>query len=71
MVYHIHYRLHECGEEKGLDVIAKNKEDAYDKACYEAIPQKENEYAYSAWVVSVTYQNGRYRRFNTFEGKPY
>ena len=56
---------------KRISFLAKNKFDAYDKAVYELIPQEEGEMPYSAWVYSVTYQNGNYKRFNTFEGKPY
>lgn len=56
---------------KMVDVIAKSKAEAYDKAVYELIPAIEGELPYSAWVASVTYQNGNYREFNTFEGNPY
>ena len=60
-----------CGvHTRTIDVIAGNKWDAYMKAVYEAIPEREGELPYSAWVDSVTYQNGNYHRFNTFEGKP-
>ena len=68
--YTVEYRM--VGNEvKSISFLAKNKFDAYDKAVYELIPQKEGETPYSAWVSSVTYQNGNYRRFNTFEGNPY
>lgn len=67
--YWVEYRL--CGSEaKGLQVIANTKADAYDIAVYDLIPQLEGEMPYSAWVTSVTYNNGNYRQFNTFEGKP-
>lgn len=69
--YYVRYRLFQFSEERGIDLLARSKEDAYDKAVYEAIPQKENAYPYSAWVYSVTYNNGNCKRFNTFEGKPY
>ena len=52
-------------------VIASSKEEAYDLAVYEQIPAVIGSLPYSAWVKSVTYQNGNYRAFNTFEGKPY
>ena len=52
-------------------VLAKNKEDAYSKAVYEEIPKIEHVSPYSAWVSGVTYQNGNYKAFNTFEGNPY
>lgn len=56
---------------KKVYVLASNKYDAYDKAVYEEIPKIEGGLPYSAWVASVTYQNGNYHRFNTFEGNPY
>lgn len=68
--YTVEYRI-TGNEVKRISFLAKNKIDAYDKAVYELIPQKEGEMPYSAWVYSVTYQNGNYRRFNTFEGNPY
>ena len=67
--YYVNYKMDEFGDEKGIDLLAKNKVDAYERAVYELIPQKEGEQPYSAWVASVTYQNGNCHRFNTFEGK--
>lgn len=68
--YTVAYRI--LGEEeKNTSFLAKNKADAYEKAVFEEIPKIEGELPYSAWVVSVTYNNGNYRRFNTFEGNPY
>lgn len=52
-------------------VLANNKENAWEKAQFEEIPKKECCPPYSAWVEGVTYNNGNYKRFNTFEGKPY
>ena len=69
--YYVRYRMHQYGEDCGIDVPARNKEDAYEKAVYERIPQKEGCLPYSAWVESVTYNNGNYKKFNTFEGKAY
>ena len=69
--YWIEYKMTASSSVKGIDLLAKNKADAYEKAVYELIPQREGELPYSAWVASVTYQNGNCRRFNTFEGKPY
>lgn len=69
--YRVHYKLTEWGAPRGVDVLANTKEDAYDRAVYEEIPKREHEYPYSAWVFSVTYQNGNYKIFHTFEGKPY
>ena len=69
--YTVEYKLHSGGEVHRISFLAKNKEDAWDKACYEEIPKVTGEYPYSAWVYSVTYQNGNSKRFNTHEGKPY
>lgn len=70
--YWVEYYLNGVHEEaKGLQVIAKNKVDAYDKATYEIIPEKEGRVPYSAWVSSVTYNNGNYKEFNTSSGNPY
>lgn len=68
--YTVEYRI-TGNEVKSISFLANNKFDAYDKAVYELIPQKEGEIPYSAWVSSVTYQNGNCRYFNTFEGNPY
>lgn len=70
-VYTVKYRLYIADDEHFVDVLARNKEEAYDIAVYDKIPAETGEYAYSAWVHSVTYQNGNYKRFKTFEGKPY
>lgn len=69
--YYVRYKMEQCSEECGICIAASNKEDAYDKAVYEAIPKKEGTCPYSAWVSSVTYRNGKEVKFNTFEGKPY
>lgn len=69
--YRVEYKMHSADGVKGIDVLAKNKADAWDRATYENIPKKEGTIPYSAWVASVTYNNGNYTRFNTFEGKPY
>ena len=68
--YYINYKMYSADEVNGIQVLAENKEDAYSKAVYELIPQTEGEHPYSAWVHSVTYKNGNYKTFNTFEGKP-
>lgn len=70
MTFYVRYRLYGQKQE-GVCVAARSKAQAYDKAVYEIIPQLEGECPYSAWVSSVTYENGNYREFNTFEGKPY
>jgi len=69
--YYVYYKMHSADDRKGIGFLANNKIDAYDKAVYELIPEKEGSTPYSAWVHSVTYNNGNYRTFNTFEGKPY
>lgn len=69
--YCVHYRMHSAGQENAIFVTAENKSAAYDKATFESIPEKEGEHPYSTWVVSVTYSNGRYHRFNTCEGLAY
>jgi hypothetical protein len=69
--YYVKYKMYSADEPKGIDFLADNKIDAYEKAVYELIPKKEGNIPYSAWVYSVTYNNGKYREFNTFEGKPY
>ncbi len=69
-VYTVAYNLFGQRKEK-VDVIAQNKAEAYDIATFEIIPKEEGRLPYSAWVESVTYQNGNTRTFNTFEGNPY
>lgn len=71
MVYSVNYTLFQNADIKRIDIIAKNKRDAWIKASYEVIPQIEGTHPYSAWVASATCNNGNYRIFNTFEGKPY
>lgn len=71
MAYYVKYKMHDAVDQKGVCVAAANKAAAYDRAVYEVIPQKEGRLPYSAWVYSVTYNNGKYRRFNTCEGLPY
>ena len=69
--YYVKYKMLQVGEVKGINIIARNKTDAYDKAVYEDIPNIEGSCPYSAWVHSVTYNNGNYKTFNTCEGLPY
>lgn len=69
--YYVEYRVYPSDSAKGITVIAANKADAYDKAMYEIIPETESFSPYSAWVSSVTYNNGNYKVFNNFEGNPY
>ena len=69
--YYVRYKMYSSDEAKWIKVSAKNKVDAYEKATYTLIPEKENGIPYSAWVDSVIYSNGRLQSFNTFEGNPY
>ena len=69
--YTVEYKLHSADQVHSISFLAKNKADAWDRAVYEEIPKLTGEHPYSAWVYSVTYQNGNYRRFNTCEGLPY
>ena len=57
--------------EQGIAVAAHSKAEAWEKAFYEAIPEKEGTMPYSAWVDNVTYNNGNQRFFNTCEGLGY
>ena len=69
--YWVAYKMYFADQEHEICLKAKNKEEAYGKAVYEQIVSKEGQTPYSAWVTSVECQNGSYREFNTFEGKPY
>ena len=60
-----------CHGYKQISFLANNAKDAYIKAFYELIPEREGEMPYSAWVYSVTYQNGKQHFFNTCEGLAY
>ena len=62
--YTVCYELYLGAEPKQISFLAKNKQDAYDKAVYEIIPQMEGEPPYNAYVYSVTYQNGNKKIFN-------
>ena len=68
--FYVKYRM-SGSEVKGVGLLAKSKADAYDKAVFDVIPKIEGELPYSAWVSSVTYQNGNVHYFNTCEGLPY
>ena len=64
--YTVAYKEHSAGDIKQVVVLANSKEEAYEKATYELIKP----IPYSTWVEAVTYQNGKYRTFNTHEGRP-
>ena len=69
--YWVKYRTYRHEDEKGIDVLAVTKEDAYYKAL-DKIEEKEGQPPYSAWVYSVTYQNGRHQLFkDTNEQNPF
>lgn len=69
--YYIEYKTDSASDVHSVSFLANNKAEAYDKAVYEVIPAIEGAVPYSAWVASVTYNNGKYHRFDTFEGLPY
>ena len=69
--YTIEYKMTAFGEVKRHTTLASSKEEAWEQATFYDIPYIEKTAPYSVWVFSVTYKNGNYRRFNTFEGKPY
>lgn len=69
--YTVHYLMTRFGDERSISFLAYNKYDAYDKATFELIPEKEGSLAYATWVASVTYANGNYKEFNTFCGNPF
>lgn len=54
-----------------ITISAANCPNAYDKAVFDAIPAQKVHCPYSAWVESTNLKNGKTKRFNTFEGKPY
>lgn len=71
-VYTVGYRLYMADQARLIDVLAKSKADAYDKAVYEAIPEAEDgQIPYSAWVQSVIYQSGKWHDFEVYEGMSY
>lgn len=70
-IYTVEYKMHPADKLKFVTIFAKSKEDAWEKATYEAIPEREGTQPYSSWTAAVKYQNGNYRQFNTFEGKPF
>ena len=69
--YTVQYKMHSADKVREVSFLSENKHDAYLEATWGVIPQKEGMMPYSAWVHSVTYQNGKYRIFNNFEGNPY
>ena len=68
--YTIEYKEYKAAGEKSITVLAPNKRAAYYKG-YRMVNELLGSDPYSLWVAAVTYQNGNYKEFNTFEGKPY
>ena len=69
--YWVEFCEYKFAEPKGIDVLAANKYEAYMTATYEEIPKRFGVTPYSAWVRSVTYNNGKHRVFHHFEGNPF
>lgn len=69
--YTVAYNMFPADEDRRVDVEADCKENAYNIACYVAIPLIEREHAYSVWVESATKKNGQKHFFNSFSGKRY
>ena len=70
--YYVHYLIDGWySKEQGIMVPARNKAEAYDKAVYELIPEKEGREPFGAYVHSVTYNNGNYYEFNYTYGNAY
>ena len=67
MRYTVEYKMYGADDVNRAEVTAQSKAEAYDKVVYEHLDQMP----YSAWVASVTYKNGKVKRFNTYEGKRY
>lgn len=70
-VYTVAFTEEAWSVHKEISVIAGSKAEAYDIAVYEEIPNVIGRLPYGAWVVSVTYQNGNQKFFNTCEGLAY
>lgn len=65
--YHIEFREHSASKVFEEDVVASSQYDAY-----MTFMDAHNWSVYSAWVASVTYQNGKHHVFNkNIEGNPY
>jgi hypothetical protein len=65
--YTVEYKEHSAGDVKSISILANSKQDAWERAVFDLVSPAP----YSAWVAGVTYQNGNYKAFNAFEGKPY
>lgn len=69
--YIVEYRLHKNDSIHQIQIYAKNKYDAYDRAFYDWIPYEYKTVPYSAWVVSYETKAGKIYNFNSFEGNPF
>lgn len=70
--YKISYRMYKFDTEKSINILAKNKADAYCKAYCDEIPEIEGEMPYSAWVDGYITKAGKLIYFkDTCEGFPY
>lgn len=69
--YIVRYRMNRGGKVKEIEIPANSKVDARAIALFEAIPSTEHNPPYSAWVASVTFDNGNHKEFDTNEYKPY
>lgn len=70
-LYKVMYKMHNADNEHEVEIYAKNKYDAYDRAVYDWIPQEEKSIPYSAWVSSYKTAKGKIHEFSSFEGNPY
>ena len=62
MTFHVKYKMFD-GTVGSVDVSARSREEAEDKAIYDIVLSKEGKMPYDAWATSVTYQNGNYKQF--------
>lgn len=69
--YLVLFKMYYADFEHAVDVCAKNKIDAYEKAVYIVIPKEFGSPPYSAWVDSVKCKNGNRKKFNTMESVPF
>lgn len=70
--YYVKYLVNGSYEDvQGVQVLAHTKEEAYNIATFDLIPEKEGKVPYSSWVSSVTYNNGNVHYFNTCDGLAY
>lgn len=66
-LYIVEYRMNQCSDVEKVHVIAKDKWEAWDKARFEIIPEKNGCEPYNAWVHAIQYKNGNFRVINKSE----